>query len=150
MNKQKYRLTRKKLTRFGKGGPMTSTVFVAGDIFVPTDNELRDFGDRLEPLHVGSNDRADQKEAQPVSLSQKSTETEPPKTEPTETEKLKTPKADPGAAFGTLIKDEISGMSVPTVKKAIKSKKFDPLSVLSAERMGKKRPTLIRWLSSRV
>ena len=136
MNKQKYRLTRKKITRFGKGGPMTNTVFKAGDVFVPTDSELSGFGDRLE-VYEG---QAPAKTTQPAPKSK-----QPPAAPP-----ATAPHADPAGAVGNLIQEQVTKMSIPNVKKALKAKRFTPDAVLAAERTGLNRPTLVKWLRSRV
>lgn len=112
---------------------MTNTVLEAGDVFVPTDSELTSFGDRLE-LYEGQQASV----APPV-----------PKLPPAAAPK-EAPHADPAGAVGNLIKDQVASLSVPKVKKAINAKRFTPDAVLAAERTGLNRPTLVKWLQSRV
>jgi hypothetical protein len=133
MNKLKYRLTRKKISRMHPDGPSHTVVIMKGDVFVPTDSELRDFGDRLE-IYEGQQASV----AQPVPKP-------PPAAAPKEA-----PKADPAGVGGNLIKEKITLLSIPNVKKAIKAKRFTPDAVLAAERTGLNRPTLVKWLRSRV
>ena len=139
MNKLKYRLTRKKLTRMHPDGPTQGTVIVKGEVFVPTDSELRDFGDRLEKVAT----EPPAIPAQPVPSQEQPETVEAPL--PAEASQ---PEDPVGAATGALIKDHVASMNVDEVKSFVLDKKGDPQSILEAEKLGHKRITLVRWLES--
>jgi hypothetical protein len=139
---KKYRLTRKRHVRnkgLDKDGEVVREIINKGDIFYPTEGELRAFGDRMELVSDDVRVVGEPVAEKPLPVPEPEPEPEPQEVEVEPEEKPK-PKAK------KVTDKQLANMSVPEIRRLLSTGAVEPERVIRVEKANRKRVTLLNEL----